>query len=91
MFRVDPKETSDEKRTPIRLAAEHHMSQHDEIVEMLREAIGGELPDDVKLLQLSYAMNEPDQEKFSQLLSSLPPELVGSRITYLCTLWSNLR
>jgi len=27
---------------------------------------------------LSYAMNEPDQEKFSQLLSSLPPELVSN-------------
>ena len=80
MFRVDPKETSGEKRTSIKLAAEKN---NDEIVEILREAIGGEIPDDVKLLHLSKAMYDRDQEKFTQILSSLPPELVGSRIAYL--------
>merc|ERR1719153_988531 len=34
---VDPKETSDIKRTPMKLAAENN---HEEIVEILREAIG---------------------------------------------------
>ena len=82
MFRVDPKETSDEERSPMKLAAEKN---NDDILEILREAIGGEIPDDVKILQLSKAMQEGDNEKFSELLSALSPELVRSRITlYIC-------
>ena len=73
MFRVDPKETSDEGSSPMRLAAEHN---NDDIVEVLLDAIGGEIPDDIKILQLSNAMHMDDKDKFSQLLSSLPPELV---------------
>ena len=77
IFRVDPKETSDIKRTPMKLAAENN---HEEIVEILREAIGEDIPDDVKLQQLSKAMYEDDKEKaknkFHELLSSLSPELV---------------
>ena len=106
MFRVDPMETSDEKRTPIRLAAENELVDYDEIVEMLGEAIGGEIPDNVKLLQMSkatisnrYNMRgnrveydiEKAKKKFSELLCSLPPELVRARITCLCTFWSTLR
>ena len=82
MFRVDPKETSDEGSSPMRLAAEHN---NDDIVEVLLDAIGGEIPDDIKILKLAKAMQHGDKEKFSQLLSSLSPELVRSRITlYIC-------
>ena len=88
---MDPKETSDIKKTPMKLAAENN---HEEIVEILRKAIGEEIPDDVKLQQLSktmYGPYEDDKEKakdkFRELLSSLPPELVGSKIIYCFTLW----
>ena len=88
MFRVDPKETSDEGRSPMKLAAEH---DNDDIVEMLRDAVGGEIPDDIKILKLAKAMQHGDKEKFSQLLSSLSPELVRSRITYICVKYGYLR
>jgi len=67
--------TSDEERSPMKFAAENN---NDEIVEILREAIGGEIPDDVKILQLSKAMYQNDKDKFSELLSSISPELVSS-------------
>ena len=88
MFRVDPKETSDEGRSPMKLAAEKN---NDDILEILREAIGGDIPDDVKILQLAKAMQEGDSEKFSELLSSLSPELVRSGITYICVKYGYLR
>ena len=51
-----------------------------EVVELLWEAIGEEIPDKVKLLQLSRAMYKEDREeakkKFKELLKSLTPELV---------------
>ena len=51
-----------------------------EVVELLWEAIGEEIPDKVKLQQLSKAMYKEDIEeakkKFSELLRSLSPELV---------------
>jgi len=76
---VDPKETSDIKKTPMKIAAEHNF---EEIVEILREASGEEIPDDVKIQQLSRLMYEDDKEnaknKFRELLSSLSPELVSS-------------
>merc|ERR1719397_338831 len=76
---VDPKETSDIKKTPMKLAAENN---HEEIVEILRNATGEDIPDDVKLQQMSKAMYEDDKEKaknkFRELLSSLSPELVSS-------------
>merc|ERR1719397_1646654 len=79
---VDPKETSDMKKTPMKLAAENN---HEEIVEILREAIGEDIPDDVKLQQLSKTMygpydddKEKAKEKFRELLSSLSPETVSS-------------
>ena len=85
IFRVDPKETSDVKRTPMKIAADNN---YEEIVEILREAIGEEIPDDVKLSQLSKAMYEDDPEKaknkFRELLSSLSPELVRFKILFLC-------
>ena len=86
MFRVDPKETSNEKRTPMRIAAENN---NDEIMEILSEAIGEGIPDDVKLLQLSRVMSGPQSDnerksevsvdnifKIRELLDSLSPELV---------------
>ena len=54
-----------------------------EVVDLLWEAIGEEIPDKVKLLQLSRAMYKEDTEeakkKFKELLRSLTPELVRSR------------
>ena len=51
-----------------------------EVVELLCEAIGEEIPDKMKLQQLSKAMYKKDTEeakkKFTELLSSLTPELV---------------
>ena len=51
-----------------------------EVVDLLWEAIGEEIPDKVKLLQLSRAMYKDDTEeakkKFKDLLRSLTPELV---------------
>ena len=51
-----------------------------EVVDLLWEAIGEEIPDKVKLLQLSRAMYKEDREeakkKFKDLLRSLTPELV---------------
>ena len=51
-----------------------------EVVDLLWEAIGEEIPDKVKLLQLSRAMYKEDTEeakkKFKELLRSLTPELV---------------
>ena len=51
-----------------------------EVVELLWEAIGEEIPDKVKLQQLSKAMYKEDtveaKKRFSELLRSLTPELV---------------
>ena len=92
MSRVDPKETSNEKRTPMRIAAENN---NDEIVEILSEAIGEGIPDEVKLLQLSRVMSGPQSDnerksevsvdnifKIAELLDSLSPELVIYKMTY---------
>ena len=51
-----------------------------EVVELLWEAIGEEIPEKVKLQQLSKAMYKEDTEeakkKFNELLRSLTPKLV---------------
>ena len=47
-----------------------------EVVEFLMEVDGKEIPDKVKLQQLSKAMYSEDTKKFSELLTSLTPELV---------------
>merc|ERR1719184_603791 len=57
---VDPKETSDIKKTPMKIAAENNF---EEILEILRKATGEDIPDDVKLQQMSKAMYEDDKEK----------------------------
>ena len=52
-----------------------------EIASLLSKAIGKEVPDKVKLQQLSTAMYKEDKEEgkreFSELLSSLTPEYVS--------------
>ena len=57
-----------------------------EVVELLWEAIGEEIPDKVKLQQLSKSMYKKDTEeskqKFRELLRSLTPQLVGFFWTY---------
>ena len=54
-----------------------------EVVELLWEAIGEEIPEKVKLQHLSKAMYKEDTEeakkKFTKLLRSLTPELVRFR------------
>jgi len=76
---VDPKETGNKSRTAMDIATERGSM---EVVELLWEAIGEEIPDKVKLLQLSRAMYKEDREeakkKFKELLRSLTPELVSS-------------
>ena len=76
MVSVDPNETSeDEKRTPMKIAAYLGVWV---FVEILHEATGEEVPDDVKIHQLFKAMCEDDKDTFSEILHSLPPELVRS-------------
>ena len=76
-IRVDPKETGNKSRTAMDIATERGSM---EVVELLWEAIGEEIPDKVKLLQLSRAMYKDDREeakqKFKELLITLTPELV---------------
>ena len=76
-IRVDPKETGNKGRTAMDIATERGSM---EVVELLWEAIGEEIPDKVKLLQLSRAMYKDDKEeakaKFKELLITLTPELV---------------
>merc|ERR1712032_1546281 len=76
---VDPEATGNKGRTAMDIATEKGSM---EVVELLWEAIGEEIPDKVKLLQLSRAMYKEDREeakkKFKELLRSLTPELVSS-------------
>ena len=54
---------------------------HTEIAVLLCEAIGEEVPDKVKLEQLSKAMYKEDKEEakkeFSKILASLSPDVVS--------------
>ena len=64
--------------TPIEIALER---DHTEIAVLLCEAIGEEVPDKVKLEQLSKAMYKEDKEEakkeFSEILASLSPDMVS--------------
>ena len=77
IIRVDPKETGNYGKTAMDIAIENGSM---EVVELLWEAIGEEIPDKIKLQQLSKEMYKEDTEKakkkFSELLRSLTPELV---------------
>ena len=77
--RIDPKLATDEKeKTPLKIALERDNA---EIVFLLSEAIGAEVPDNVKLQQLSKAMYKEDKEEakkeFSKILASLSPDVVS--------------
>ena len=77
--RVDAKAATDEKKdTPIKIALER---DHTEIATLLCEATGEEVPDKVKLEQLSKAMYKEDKEEakneFSKILASLSPDVVS--------------
>merc|ERR1719295_1076178 len=76
---VDPKATGNYGKTAKDIAQENKSM---EVVELLWEAIGEEIPDKVKLQQLSKAMYKKDTEeakkKFRELLRSLSPELVST-------------
>ena len=79
LCRVDAKVGTDEKEdTPIEIALERDRT---EIAVLLCEAIGDEVPDKVKLEQLSKAMYKEDKEEakkeFSKILASLSPDVVS--------------
>ena len=65
------------KDTPMKIALER---DHAEIVALLSEAIGKEIPDKVKLELLSKTMYKEDIEEakkeFSQILATLPVDMV---------------
>ena len=87
--RTDPKLATDKKeKTPLKIALERDNS---EIVFLLSEAIGEEVPDKVKLEQLSKAMYREDKEEakseFSKILASLSPDVV-SFLSHICTFGS---
>merc|ERR1719239_2132298 len=76
---VEPKATGNYGKTAMDIATEKESM---EVVDLLWEAIGEEIPDKVKLLKLSRAMYKEDTEeakkKFKELLRSLTPELVST-------------
>ena len=75
--RVDAKATTGEKEdTPMKIALENN---HTEIVVLLCEATGEEIPDKVKLELLSKAMYRAKEAKndFSKILASLSPDVVN--------------
>ena len=76
--RVDVKAATDMKKDlPIKIALEN---DHTEIVVMLCETIGEEMPEKVKLKLLSKAMYKEDKKEakkeFTKILASLPPDVV---------------
>ena len=76
-FRVDPKAKNNEEQTATEIAMDCNSMG---VVEILWQAIGEEIPDVVKLQQMSKEMYKEDTDKamkkFSELLNSLTPELV---------------
>jgi len=79
-YGIDPKLATEEKeKSPLKIALER---DNTEIVVLLCEATGEEVPDKVKLEQLSKAMYKEEKEgaknEFSKILASLSPDLVSS-------------
>ena len=74
---MDPKATIDNERSLTKIAVENNSM---EVVDVLWEALGEEVPEEVRLRQLSRAMYKEDKEeakkRFSELLGLLTPELV---------------
>ena len=74
---MDPKATIDNGRSLTKIAVENDSM---EVVDVLWEALGEEVPEEVRLRQLSRAMYKEDKEeakkRFTELLGFLTPELV---------------
>ena len=70
--------TDTKKATPLEIALENN---NEEIASMICNAIGQEVPDKIKIMQLSEAMYKDNRteakREFKELLESLDPELVG--------------
>ena len=73
--------TDENEDTPIKIALAGNRAGHTAIAALLCEAIGEEVPDKVKLQQLSKAMYKEDKEEakneFSKILASLSPDVVS--------------
>ena len=69
--------TDTKKATPLEIALENN---NEEIASMVCNAIGQEVPDKIKIMQLSKAMYKDNKteakREFKELLESLDPELV---------------
>ena len=87
-YRVDASAVTDTKKaTPLEIALENN---NEEIASMICNAIGQEVPDKIKIMQLSKAMYKDNRteakREFKELLESLDPELVGFLIKSLTSL-----
>ena len=76
-FRADPSATGDDHRPAKKIAVENDSM---EVVDVLWEALGEEVPEKVRVQQLSRAMYKEDKEegrkRFRELLNYLTPEMV---------------
>merc|ERR1719320_287299 len=74
---LDPKATIDNERSLTKIAVENDSM---EVVDVLWEALGEEVPEKLRLQQLSRAMYKEDKEegrkRFTELLGYLTPEKV---------------
>ena len=79
--------TDTKKATPLEIALENN---NEEIASMICNAIGQEVPDKIKIMQMSKAMYKDNRteakREFKELLESLDPELVGFLIKSLTSL-----
>ena len=79
-YRADPTATGDDHRPAKKIAVENDSM---EVVDVLWEALGEEVPEKVRVQQLSRAMYKEDKEegkkRFRELLNYLTPEMVRMR------------
>ena len=76
-YRADPTATGDDQRPAKKIAVENDSM---EVVDVLWQALGEEVPEKVRVQQLSRAMYKEDKEegrkRFRELLNYLTPEMV---------------
>merc|ERR1719394_93899 len=76
---VDPRAEIDNERSLTKIAVENNSM---EVVDVLWKALGEEVPEEVRLRQLSRAMYKEDEKeakkRFSEFLGFLTPELVAN-------------
>ena len=76
-FRADPTAIGEDHRPAKKIAVENDSM---EVVDVLWEALGEEVPEKVRLQQLSRAMYKENKEegrkRFKELLNYLTPEMV---------------